>query len=225
VEELKALWLEEARTYDVLPLNDLSIFEFRALEYTVAVPASGQYTYYQGTSEVPGGVGGQHHQRLPQDPGRGRAHPGRTGVIAAQGSRFGGFSLFVKDGKLTNVYNFLGIPPEQRLVADAPTSGTHVVGIEFTKARMGEHHEPYGPVKLHVDDQEVAEDGFRMIASRYSLCGEGLCVGYDGGDAVSSEYKPKFAFSGGRIVKVVVDVGDDAYVDLERELHAAVARD
>jgi hypothetical protein len=34
-----------------------------------------------------------------------------------------------------------------------------------------------------------------------------------------------FAFSGGRIVKVVVDVGDDAYVDLERELHAAVARD
>jgi arylsulfatase len=71
----------------------------------------------------------------------------------------------------------------------------------------------------------VAEDGFRMIASRYSLCGEGLCVGYDGGDAVSSEYKPKFAFSGGRIVKVVVDVGDDAYVDLERELHAAVARD
>ena len=43
--------------------------------------------------------------------------------------------------------------------------------------------------------------------------------------AVSSEYKPKFAFSGGRIVKVVVDVGDDAYLDLERELHAAVARD
>jgi hypothetical protein len=54
VEELKALWLEEARKYDVLPLNDLSIFEFRALEYTVAVPASGQYTYYPGTSELPG---------------------------------------------------------------------------------------------------------------------------------------------------------------------------
>jgi hypothetical protein len=31
--------------------------------------------------------------------------------------------------------------------------------------------------------------------------------------------------TGGRIVKVVFDVGDDAYVDLERHLHAAMARD
>ena len=53
LEELKALWLEEAKKYNVLPLNDLGIFEFRALEYEVAVPASGQYTYYPGTSEVP----------------------------------------------------------------------------------------------------------------------------------------------------------------------------
>jgi hypothetical protein len=71
----------------------------------------------------------------------------------------------------------------------------------------------------------VAEAEMRTIASRYSLCGEGLCIGYDGGDAVSSDYKPRFAFTGGRIVKVVYDVGDDAYVDLERHLHAAMARD
>jgi hypothetical protein len=63
------------------------------------------------------------------------------------------------------------------------------------------------------------------IASRYSLCGEGLCIGYDGGDAVSSEYKPTFEFTGGRIVKVVFDVADDAYVDVEKHLEAAIARD
>jgi hypothetical protein len=33
-------------------------------------------------------------------------------VIFAQGSRFGGCSLFVKDGKLIYVDNFLGIPPD-----------------------------------------------------------------------------------------------------------------
>jgi hypothetical protein len=65
----------------------------------------------------------------------------------------------------------------------------------------------------------------RTIASRYSLCGEGLCVGYDGGDAVSGEYKPKFEFTGGRIVKVVFDIADDVYVDVERELAAVLARD
>jgi hypothetical protein len=147
------------------------------------------------------------------------------GVIFAQGSRFGGQSLFVKNGKLQHVYNFLGIPPEQKVAADAPTSGTHIVGVEFTKERMGEHHEPHGTLKLHVDDEVVAEAEIRTLASRYALCGEGLCIGYDGGDAVSSEYKPKFEFTGGRIVKVVFDVADDAYVDVERHLAAAMARD
>jgi hypothetical protein len=144
----------------------------------------------------------------------------------AQGSRFGGFSLYVLDGRLTYVYNFLGIPPEQKVVADAPTSGTHIVGIEFTKTRTGEHHAPHGSLKLFVDDEVVAEaPDIRTIASRYSLCGEGLCVGYDGGDAVSSEYTPAFEFTGGRIVKVVFDVAGDAYVDVERHMAAALARD
>jgi hypothetical protein len=41
--------------------------------------------------------------------------------------------LFVKNGKLVFTYNFLGIPPEQRLVCDAPKSGTHIVGVDFAK--------------------------------------------------------------------------------------------
>jgi hypothetical protein len=146
-------------------------------------------------------------------------------VIVAQGSRFGGYSLFAKDGKLQFVMNFLGIPPEQKVVADAPTSGMHVVGVEFTKERTGERHESYGPLKIHVDEQVVAEGEIKTQPSRYALCGEGLCIGYDGGDAVSSEYRPKFEFTGGRIVKLVFDVADDAYMDVERELAAAMARD
>ena len=55
------------------------------------------------------------------------------GVIVSQGSRFGGYALYVKGGKLIWVYNFLGIPPEQRLEADAPQAGTHIVGVEFAK--------------------------------------------------------------------------------------------
>ena len=90
---------------------------------------------------------------------------------------------------------------------------------------MGEHHEPHGPMKLYVDEEVVAEAEMRTIASRYSLCGEGLCIGYDGGDAVSGEYKPKFPFTGGTVVKVVFDIADDAYVDVERQLAAAMARD
>jgi hypothetical protein len=48
---------------------------------------------------------------------------------------------------------FLGIPPEQRVSASAPGSGLHVVGIEFTKERTGEHGESHGTVELYIDDR------------------------------------------------------------------------
>jgi hypothetical protein len=43
--------------------------------------------------------------------------------------------------------------------------------------------------------------------------------------AVSAEYTPKFEFTGGTIHKVVFDVADDAYIDVERHLAAAMSRD
>jgi arylsulfatase len=147
------------------------------------------------------------------------------GVIFAQGSRFGGHALFVKGENLYYVMNFLGIPPEQQLVAPAPKSGTHIVGVEFTKERVGDYGEAHGACKLYIDGDSVAEQDIRTVTAFYALCGEGLCIGYDSGDAVSKEYTPKFEFSGGRIVKVVFDVADDAYVDIERLMTAAMARD
>lgn len=47
----------------------------------------------------------------------------------------------------------------------------------------------------------------------------------DSADPVSTEYASGFAFTHGRIFKVTYDVGDDAYVDLERRLGAILARD
>jgi hypothetical protein len=71
----------------------------------------------------------------------------------------------------------------------------------------------------------MAEGPIRTMTGRYSLCGEDLCTGYDGGDAVSKEYKPKFPFARGRVIKVVFDVAKEGYVDVEQELAAAMARD
>ena len=76
-----------------------------------------------------------------------------------------------------------------------------------------------------IGQSTLAEQEIRMQSGHFSLCGEGLCIGYDGGDAVSSEYKPRFEWTGGRIVKVVFDVADDRYVDVERQMAAALARD
>ena len=80
-------------------------------------------------------------------------------------------------------------------------------------------------VKLFIDDQQVAEQDIRTILGHFSLCGEGLCIGYDSADPVSSLYSGNFPFTGGEIYKVVFDIADDAYIDVEQHMAAAMARD
>ena len=222
---LKQLWLSEAEKYNVLPLNDLGLPAFRELEFKVKPPATGRYVYYPGTTEVPEASAartlGSSFKILAEVEFTAKSE----GIIVAQGSRFGGYAMFVKGGRLVFVYNFLGIPPEQRLECAAPAPGTHIVGVEFAKASIGKNHEALGTMTLHVDDKPIASGDFRTQTGHYSLCGEGLCVGYDIGDAVSADYTGKFPFSGGTIIKVLYDVADDVYVDLERKLAAAIARD
>ena len=54
---------------------------------------------------------------------------------------------------------------------------------------MDEHRESHGPLRLYVDDEVVGQRGdFRTMTGHFSLCGEGLCIGYDSGDAASKEY-------------------------------------
>ena len=147
-------------------------------------------------------------------------------MIFAHGSRFGGHCLFVKDGTVTYAYNFLGIPPEDRISAPVPTSGKHVIGVEFTKEGMGPNREGIGPLRLYIDDKQVGEQKIRTVLGHFSLCGEGLCIGYDSADPVSSAYpEPRFEFRGGEIAKVVFDIADDAYIDVEKHMQAAMARD
>jgi arylsulfatase len=229
VKELVALWFEEAKKYNVLPLIDYSIEKdiqkILDLEYKLPVTPSGKYTFYPGTLAIPErstpNVHGVSYKILAEV----EVAKDSRGVIFAQGSHFGGHALFVKDGRITYVYNFLGIPPEQRITAALPAPGKHILGVEFTKTRMGQYHESYGPLKLYVDDTVVAESEIRTMTGHFSLCGEGLCIGYDSGDAVSSEYKAKAEFTGGQIIKVIFDVANDAYVDVERLMAAALARD
>jgi hypothetical protein len=97
--------------------------------------------------------------------------------------------------------------------------------MEFVKESVNERHAPHGTAKLYIDDEVVAEEEIRTQPAPFALCGEGLCVGRDSGDAVSGEYRAPFAFTGGRIGKVEVSAGDDAYVALEQQFAAAMARD
>jgi arylsulfatase len=141
------------------------------------------------------------------------------GVIFAHGSRFGGHALFIKDKKLYYVYNFLGIAPEQVFESNVTLKpGKYTVGMEFEKSdEKGEHGESHGETKLYIDDKVVASGKMRTQPGKFTLSGDGLCVGYDSGDAVSTLYKAPGKFTGGKIQGVGVSVKGEPYVNLEAE--------
>jgi hypothetical protein len=151
--------------------------------------------------------------------------PNCSGVIFAHGSRFGGHSLFIKDKKLTYVYNFLGIPPEQSFVGPELKPGKYTLGMEFTREKAGQYHESMGTTKLYVNDKVVAEGPMRAQVGKFTLSGDGLCVGRDSGDAVSHQYKSPGTFTGGTIYRVGVTVEKAQYLDLEKMAAAAFAVD
>jgi arylsulfatase len=148
------------------------------------------------------------------------------GVIFAHGSRFGGHALFIKDHKLHYVYNFLGLKPEQQFVSSVDLKpGKYTLGMEFTRTGAGPHNESLGMTKLYVNDQVVAEGPMKTQPAKFTLSGDGLCVGFDSGDAVSAEYKTPGTFHGGDIQGVGISLGKIAYADLEQEARRALARD
>jgi len=218
LEALVKAWYEEADKNLAFPLIDLTALEGLTIERPTGEPSRDRYIYLPNSSPVPEGVAVNI---------RGRSYkiianieitdPNCSGVIFAHGSRFGGHSLFIKDKKLYYIYNFLGIKPEMKLVSGVLKPGKYTVGVEFIRDSSGQYHESIGTAKLYVDDLEVAQSSWKTQPGKFALAGEGLCVGYDSGDAVSKEYQTPGTFKGGIIQGVAVTVEKTNYLDLEQE--------
>ncbi len=139
--------------------------------------------------------------------------------------RFGGHALFIKDKKLYYVYNFLGFKPEQTFVSPDLKPGKYTLGMEFIREGAGKFKESQGKTKLYVNDKVVAEGPMRAQVGKFTLSGDGLCVGYDSGDAVSDAYRSPGTFKGGTILGVGITTEKTQYLDLEKTAAAAFAVD
>lgn len=220
-EKLQALieaWKHEAEMNNVLPLDDRSTAELRGTERPTEEALRDTYVYYPNTAPVPEGVAVNIRGRSYKILANVKVEEDASGVIFAHGSRFGGHSLFIKDNKLFYVYNFLGIEPEQVFGSDVELEpGIYTFGVDFEKTGTGEHSESLGELKLYIDENVVASGDMRSQVGKFTLSGDGLCVGYDSGDAVSALYETPGDFSGGTIQGVAVTVVGEPYIDLELE--------
>ena len=218
LQELKDLWMEQAKENNILPLDDRLAVDIITTPRPTGEPPRDTYKYYPDTEPVPEGAAVNVRGRSYKILANVEITDKTEGVIFAMGSRFGGHSLFIKDKKLYYVYNFLGIDPEQVFESDVTLKpGKYTVGMEFEKTGQGEHGETLGDTKLYIDDKVVASGKMRTQPGKFSFSGEGLCIGYDSEDAVSSLYKAPGKFTDGKIQGVAVSVKGEPYLNAEAE--------
>jgi arylsulfatase len=134
-----------------------------------------------------------------------------NGVILAQAGRFGGWSLYVKDGNPVYTYNFVGLQEYTVAATEALPAGKATVRFEF--AYDGGGSGKGGTATILVNGKQVATGKVDRTQANVFSADEGADVGLDEGTAVSSTYSIPFRFTG-KIHKVTIDVKPMTTADL-----------
>jgi arylsulfatase len=126
-----------------------------------------------------------------------------NGVIIAQAGAFGGWVLYMKDGKLHHEYNYFGVERTNIAGPAALSAGKHEIRYEFISD--GPKPGAGGKSVLYVDGQQVAEGYIPKTQPFAFSADEGTDVGMDGETAVSNDYKQGDNKFTGKIEKVTID--------------------
>jgi arylsulfatase len=84
--------------------------------------------------------------------------------------------------------------------------------MEFIRDKAGKYGESVGTATLYVNEEVVAQGNMKTQPGKFTLSGDGLCIGRDSGDAVSEDYKTPGEFKGGTILFVAVTVEKKQYL-------------
>jgi arylsulfatase len=206
--ELKAVFLLEAEKYHVLPMDD-RVFE-RLDAVAVGRPdlmgGRTSMTLAEGMAGMMEGVFVNVKNRSKTITAELESPQGvANGTVLAQGGRFGGWSLYLKDGVPAYDYNFLGLK-QTSIVASKPLpSGKSTVKFDFAYDGGGPGKGGLGT--LYVNDEKVGEGRIENTQAGMFSADETADVGIDLGtpvvEAIGAEAQSKF---NGRILKVTVTV-------------------
>jgi arylsulfatase A-like enzyme len=219
LEELKALFMEEARKYNVLPLDDRRVERFNSDIAGRPVPVRGRSQLLFGgmgrlTENVMINVKNKSHSVTAEI-----AVPdgGAEGVIVAQGGAFAGWSLYTKNGRPKYCYNLFGV---QRFYIEGESEippGTHQVRMEF--AYDGGGLGKGGAVELYVDGGKVGEGRVEGTVPMLYSADETCDLGLDTASAVSDDYTSEGSRFTGTVEWVQIDI-DEAAEDLDHLISA-----
>jgi arylsulfatase len=227
--ELKRLWSEEARKYNVLPLDDRRIERFNS-------DLAGRPVLVKGSSQLL--FGGM--ERLTEHAViniKNKSHAvtaeievpegGADGVIVSQGGAFAGWSLYVKNGRAKYCYNLFGV---RHFYVEGETeirSGTHQVRMEFDYDGGGLGKG--GTVSLYLDGQKTGEGRVEGTVPMIFSGDETCDVGSDTASPVSDDYTSLGSRFTGTISWVQIDLAEaaedlDHLISPEERLRIAMTR-
>jgi arylsulfatase len=227
LHHLQRLWLIEAAKYNVLPIDD------RGAE-RLNPEMAGRPTLIHGNSQqfFPG-MGRLSENSVVSIKNKSWSataevevpEGGASGVIIAQGGRFGGWSFYVKDGKAKFVYNVLSLHQFETAAEESIPAGKHQVRMEF--AYDGGGLAKGGDVTLYYDGREVGRGRVGLTQPIIFSADETTDIGYESGTPVTSDYSAETSRFRGKIHWVQIDLGDDDHdhlVDPEERMRVAMAR-
>jgi arylsulfatase A-like enzyme len=195
LKELQDLFMQEAKKYQVLPLDN-SILERILAPRPSAVAGRNEFTYSGEVSGIPDGnapniVGKSFNMTAEVTiPAK-----GAEGMLATLGGRFGGYGLYMLKGKPVFTYNLLALERFKWQAPQALTPGKHTVVFDFKYDGPGLGKGGTGA--LSVDGKEVARKSIPHTIPAVMTIDESFDVGVDTRTGVDDkDYQPPFRFTG-----------------------------
>lgn len=206
LKELQALFLKEAEKNHVLPIDDRRSerFDPQIAGRPDLLNGRTSLTVYEGMAGIMENafinIKGISHSVTAEI---NVPNSSTNGVIIAQAGRFGGWALYMKDGKAHHEYNYFGLERTNIASTSSLTAGTHTIRYEF----IVDERKPGagGRSILYVDNVKVAEGRIPKTQPFAFSADEGTDVGVDGETAVSNDYMQGNNKFEGKIKKVVIE--------------------
>ncbi len=207
LRELQDLFLKEAIKYRVLPLDDRALERFYAARVGRPDVMAGRtsLTVYEGMVGLSENVFINVKNRSHAITAEVEIPPGGgDGVILCQAGRFGGWSLYLKGGKPTYTYNWLGMRRYTITAGEAVPAGKATIRFEF--ASDGGRPGSGGSGTILVDGRKVAGGRIDRTQAVGFSADEGADVGRDAGTPVTDDYRERDNAFTGKIDRVTVEL-------------------
>ena len=144
---------------------------------------------------------------------------GANGVILAQGGRFGGWSLYLKDGQPAYCYNFIGLEEQKVTASQTVAAGKATIRMNFDYDGGGVGKG--GTASILVNGEQVASGRIERTQPMIFSADETAGVGVDDATPVTADYPERNNAFTGKILKVHIEVkpigaADKAQADAAR---------